>query len=560
MRPPELRLYPGEIIVDNFAGGGGASLGIEMALGRSPDIAINHDAQAVAMHQANHPATQHYVEDVWKVDPVKACAGRKVGLAWFSPDCKHFSKAKGGKPVSKKIRGLAWVVVRWAKAVRPRVIILENVEEFQTWGPLTDDNKPCPIRRGMTFRNWKARLENLGYTVEHRELVAADYGAPTTRKRLFLVARCDGQPIVWPEPTHGPGRPQPYRTAAECIDWSLPCPSIFDTSAQIWARYGVRAVRPLAENTLRRIGRGLEKFVINNPRPFIVPLTHQGSDRVESVDEPMRTITGAHRGERAVVMPYLAKFRGQSPGTAADEPLHTITAGPKDNPAGAAHGMGLIAPTLVQTGYGEREGQQPRALDLGKPLGTVVAGAAKHALVGAFLAQHYGGNYEGPGAQADNPLPTITARDHNAVVASSLVKMRGDNVGQENTEPLQTVSAQGNHFAEVRAFLVAYYGNERDGGDLFDPARTITSRERFGLVTVNGQDYQIADIGMRMLVPPELYLAQGFPPGYQINIEFNGKPLPKDAQVRMVGNSVCPPMAAAMVRAQFCNQQMRSAA
>jgi len=284
------------------------------------------------MHQANHPDTKHFCEDVWKVDPKAACGGRKVALAWFSPDCKHFSKAKGGKPVEKNIRGLAWVVTRWAKAVKPRVIILENVEEFQDWGPLLDDGRPCPVRRGLTFRRWLGVLRNAGYEVEVRELRACDYGAPTTRKRLFVIARSDGLPVVWPEPTHGAGR-APWRTAAECIEWVLPCPSVFERK------------RPLAENTLRRIARGVRRYVIEAAEPFIVPVSHAGDARAHSIREPLRTVTGAHRGEHA-----------------------------------------LVAPSLIQQSWGERKGQAPRCLDIGKPLGTVVGGGIKHALVSAFLA------------------------------------------------------------------------------------------------------------------------------------------------------------------------------
>src|SRR5262245_4479241 len=303
-----LGLLPAELIVDNFAGGGGASLGIEMALGRSPDIAINHDPEAISMHMANHPDSKHFCEDVWQVNPIKACAGRPVGLAWFSPDCKHFSKAKGRKPVSKKIRGLAWIVVKWAKAVAPRVIILENVEEFQDWGPLDDEGMPCPKRKGMTFQRWLDQLRNLGYRVEWRELRACDYSAPTIRKRLFIVARRDGQRIVWPEPTHMSPKKlgtdlfsshlKPWRTAAECIDWSIPCPSIFDRKKQ------------LAENTLRRVAAGLRRYVIESPEPFIISLTHHGGDRVEPLDEPFRTVTGAKRGEKALVTPYLVGAGG----------------------------------------------------------------------------------------------------------------------------------------------------------------------------------------------------------------------------------------------------------
>lgn len=503
-RPPLLRLHTDELIVDSFAGGGGASTGIERALGRSPDIAINHNAEALAMHAANHPTTRHYCESVWDVDPLDVCAGRRVGLAWFSPDCKHFSKAKGGKPVEKAIRGLAWVAVKWAKTVRPRVIVLENVEEFADWGPVLEDGRPCPMRKGHTFRRFVRQLSNCGYTVDWQEIRACDYGAPTIRKRLFLVARCDGEAIVWPAPTHGRGL-QPYRTAAECIDWSIPCPSIFERE------------RPLAENTLRRIARGVQRFVVEAAEPFIVRIGHTGhgdSGKVRGVSEPLSTVTS--KAEHL-----------------------------------------LVSPTLVEIGYGEAPGQAPRAPGLGKPLGTVVAGGRKHALVAAFLAKHYGGVV---GSPLTDPMHTVTATDHNALVTSHLLKLRGTcKDGQPVTEPMPTICAGGTHVAEVRAFLLAYYGTEQ-APRLGGPLPTVTTRDRFGLVTVHGIDYAIVDIGMRMLEPHELYRAQGFPPEYRIDIEHQGKRLSKAAQVRMCGNSVCPPAAEAIVAAQFAEQRMRATA
>ena len=540
-------MIDGELIVDSFAGGGGASTGIEMALGVSPDIAINHDPEALAMHAVNHPHTRHFCEDVWKVDPAGVCGGKPVGLFWLSPDCKHFSKAKGGKPVSKKIRGLAWLAVHWAKSVRPRVICLENVEEFVTWGPINADGMPCKIRKGFTFRRFVSMLSRLGYVVDWRELKACDYGAPTIRKRLFLVARCDGLPIVWPEPTHGRGL-LPYRTAAECIDFTRPCPSIFERE------------RPLAPATLRRIARGIMRYVVNSPRPFIVPITHTGDSRVDSIDTPLRTVTGAHRGELALATPFVTKFRTGSTGHRADEPLHTITAGgDMKRDAGAAHAMGLVSPTLIQAGYGEREGQAPRSLDLGKPLGTIVAQGQKHALVAAFLARHYGG-HENDGAPLANPIPTITTQDHHHLVASNLVKLRNNGVGQDNRAPLDTLTGGGQHFAEVRAFLLKYYGTQTGGQDIERPLDTITAEDRFGLVTVEGVDYAIVDIGMRMLTPRELFLAQGFPASYIIDPVVGGKPLTKTAQVRMVGNSVVPQLAAAIVRANYLRQRQERAA
>jgi DNA (cytosine-5)-methyltransferase 1 len=542
-------LLPSELIIDNFAGGGGASLGIEMALCRSPDIAINHDREAIAMHMTNHPDTKHYCEDVWEVNPIEACGGRAVGLAWFSPDCKHFSKAKGGKPVSKKIRGLAWIVVKWAKAVQPRVIILENVEEFQDWGPLDDEGFPCPERKGKTFQRWLAQLRNLGYHVEWRELRACDYSAPTIRKRLFIVARRDGQRIVWPEPTHGNPKKigadlfsshlRPWRTAAECIDWSIPCPSIFDRK------------KPLAENTLRRIAAGLRRFVIDCPEPFIVRTAHgtfgpnsrRWGKGEHPIDEPLPTVAAS--GDFAICTPFLAGVggrAGQSPERSPLTPYQTIT-----SKADAA----VIAPLLVGTGGPSYSGK-PRTAD--QPFYTMTA-ESRAAVVTAFLAQYNttGNGKPNVGHQAGEPFSTITSNGcHQSLVTSNLVKLRGTcRHGQPVDEPMATISAQGLHLAEVRAFLIAYYGNERDGASLHEPMRTTTSKERFGLVTIHGEDYVIADIGLRMLTPRELYRAQGFHDGYVIDFEFEGKPLSKTAQVRMCGNSVCPPNAAAMVRAQF---------
>lgn len=537
----------GELIIDNFAGGGGASTGIELALGRRVDIAINHDPEAVAMHTANHPETKHYCESVWEIDPREVTQGRPVGLVWLSPDCKHFSKAKGGKPVEKKIRGLAWVALRWAAVARPRVIMLENVEEFRTWGPLVVDGegkaKPCPKNKGREFNAFCNALRRQGYQVEHRELRACDYGTPTIRKRLFLIARRDGQPIVWPEPTHGDPRNiatkanklKPWRTAAECIDFTLPCPSIFERQ------------KPLADATLRRIAKGIMRYVVNAAEPFIVPLTHHGADRRYSMDNPLPTVTAAHRGEMALVAPVLTEHANASTPRCmpADEPLRTICAQTK----GGHHA--LIAPTLVQTGYGEREGQAPRALDMEKPIGTLV-GSQKHALVSAFMAKHYGG-VVGHSLQGE-PLHTVTSSDHNSLVTSTLVKMRGDNVGQDSRNPLHTVSAQGTHFAEVRAFLIKYYGSDQDPR-LEEPLHTVTTKDRYGLVTVAGEEYEIADIGLRMLAPKELFKAQGFPDSYitEWGIDHNGQRinLTKSAQVRMCGNSVCPPLAAALVRANL---------
>jgi len=575
------------LIVDNFAGGGGASTGIEKALGRAIDIAINHDPEAIAMHEINHPGTHHVINNIWQIDPRDVTKGEHVKLAWFSPDCKHHSKAKGGKPREKSIRDLAWVVVLWAEKVKPDVILLENVEEFRTWGPLCDNGFPIKERAGETFNKWKSALRRAGYKLEHRELRACDYGAPTTRKRLFLIARSDGKKIVWPKPTHGkPGTPAvlsgkllPFRTAADIIDWSLPCPSIFDRK------------KPLAEKTLRRIAHGIMRFVVNNPKPFIIPITHSGGEtRAHSLDEPVRTVTTANRGELAVIAPHVTKFRSGSVGHAADEPLHTITANSFVKRPGGSTPLGVVAATMVQTGYGERDGQAPRALDVEAPLGTVVAGAAKHAAVAAFL-QKFAENGKGvspddplhtimagaprhaavcahlaqfntnpggqvnPGHSAEEPVSTIATRGpHQAVVASNIVKLKGTSKdGQAVDEPLHTIQAGGLHYAQVCAFLVKYYGTSTDGQPVEEALDAITTKARFGLITVwlDGEEWAITDIGMRMLTPRELFNAQGFPPEYIIEFDYNGKPLTKTAQIRMCGNSVSPVMSEALARAQF---------
>lgn len=421
-----------EIIVDNFAGGGGASMGIEQALGRPVDVAINHDPAAVHMHQMNHPHTRHFCENIFEVDPLHATGGRPVGLAWFSPDCTHHSRAKGGQPRSRKIRGLAWIVLRWAALARPRVIILENVQEFADWGPLTRRAKrPKRDRKGETFRRWLDQLRQLGYEVEYRTLNAADYGAPTHRKRLFLVARRDGLPIVWPEPTHGPGRANPYRTAAECIDWSLPVTSIFERR------------RPLAEATCRRIATGIVRYVLEDPQPFIIAIDHKSTIATEN----------------------------------------------------------------------------------------------RHALVMSFLAKHYGGVI---GHKLDRPIGTVTARDHHSIVVAHLTKFYGTNVGASPCEPLPTVTAGGKHLAEVRAFLIKYYGTAV-GQDVSKPLGTVTSKHKFGLVTIRGEPWKIVDIGLRMLEPRELARAQGFHDDYLLIGS-------KANQIAMIGNSVSPPNAAAVVR------------
>lgn len=486
------------MVVDSFAGGGGASFGIEQALGRGPDVAVNHDAEAIAMHAANHPETKHYTESVWEVDPRKVTAGRKVELAWFSPDCKHHSKAKGGKPREQKIRGLAWVAVTWAQRVRPRLIILENVEEFQDWGPLhrTGERAGQPIkeRKGETFRAFVKKLRTLGYTVEWKLLRACDFGAPTTRRRLFLIASQDV--ITWPQPTHGKDR-APYRTAAECIDWDIPCPSIFTRE------------RPLADKTLARIARGIRKYVLESARPFLVHLTHGARDH--SIDVPVPTVTAAHRGELALVAPY-----------------------------------------LVHRSNGERVGQEPRVYDAQEPLRTIVSQGEKFAVCAAFLAKHYGGHESTTGGKPMQvPFDTVTSIDHHSLVAVHMAKFYGTSTGTDASKPLDVVTAGGWKHALVASFLARYNG--KSVGQSPDvPLGTVDTTDRYSLVTVtiDGEEYAIVDIGMRMLTPRELFRAQGFDDSYHIDpIGPSGKPLTKTAQIRMCGNSVSPVMSRALAAA-----------
>lgn len=539
----------GELIVDNFAGGGGASTGIELATGKSVDIAINHDPEAIRMHKANHPNTKHYCEDVWQVDPVKACKGHPVGLAWFSPDCKHFSKAKGGKPKDKFIRGLAWVACRWAGLVRPRVIMLENVEEFKTWGPLNRGHHPIKAKQGKTFEKFVQQLQDLGYEVQFRELVAADYGAPTMRKRFFMIARCDGNPILWPKPTHAPrdseevkaGLLKSYVGAYTQIDFSRPCPSIFDTSQEIKEKYGIRAVRPLAPKTMERIARGLKKFVLDNPEPFIIQYNHGGKRRPNDIREPMPTITGKHG--YGIVEPTLTPYMGTNttnhPGGNCKDPIHTITTGNQQC---------LITPTLIQyhseTAKGEVRGQT-----IEDPIMTV-DGSNRYGLVTSFLHKYYDGGYKGAGDSIKNPLPTVTAWDHNSLITANLIQMNNHCDGKDIRQPLPTITAGDGHFGGVRAFLIKYYG-DATGQDIKNPLDTITSRDRFGLVTIDSTDYQIVDIGLRMLEPKELYGCQGFPDDYIIDHDFEGHTYPRSEQVRRCGNAVCPPIPAALVHSNL---------
>ena len=532
-----------ELIVDNFAGGGGASTGIELAIGRPIDIAVNHDPAAIAMYKANHHGTKVYCENVWEVNPVEATKGQPVALCWFSPDCKHFSKAKGGKPVEKSIRGLAWVAVKWAKMVHPRVIMLENVEEFKTWGPLLVDNMPDPAKKGETFNLFVKALKRQGYKVEYRELRACDYGAPTSRKRFFLIARCDGKPIIWPEPTHGDpdrievrfGLLKPYRTAAECIDWSILCPSIFDRK------------KPLAENTMKRIAKGIEKYVLNNPKPFIV--NYKFDNEPESISKPLSTVTSVNG--HYLFTPVISQI-GQ---TGGGDRLHDIK-DPLSTIVSKAEHM-LVSPTLIQY-HSETAHSEHRGQSVEEPIMTL-DGSNRYGLVTAFISKYYGGFYDGAGSDTAEPIHTITGKDHNAIVTSHLLQMNNHCDGRSMNEPIPTIVAGPGHWGEVRTFLMSYYGNKDDiGQNVNEPLRTITSKDRFGIVTIHGQDYQIVDIGMRMLEPKELYAAQGFPQDYIIDRDFTGKPYPKTAQVARCGNSVPPPFSKALVEAnlpELCQQQ-----
>ena len=644
-----------EIIVDNFAGGGGASTGIEFATGRVVSIAINHDPDAILMHRTNHPNTEHYQASVWDVDPVEICHGRPVGLAWFSPDCKHFSKAKGKALVDKKIRGLAWIVLRWAAKVRPRVIMLENVEEFQTWGPVRR-GKPIKSKAGQTFRKWISQLKDLGYDIEHRELVAADYGAPTSRKRFVLVARCDGVTIKFPERTHAPadhpdvisGKLKPWRSAAEIIDWTLPTYSIFDSKEDIAEKYGVKAIRPLADNTMRRIIRGVDKFTLKSGKPFIVPVGYgerKGqAPRVHDIDAPLPTVVSTVKANvcQPVVAPYIVTNNAGNAPHDIREPLPTVTTGGRhlycetkmaaftfsntgestgkdaSEPIGSirtAGGQWLATPFIAQAKFGND------AQSIEKPLTTITSVGA-HEVITPFISKFYGGVV---GEQATEPLPTVTSIDHNALVSPCLIQYHSEQSsrevrGQKVTDPLMTIDSSG-RYGIAAAHLTQYFKGDhyhspeqplhtvttmiregitlshiaefkgQDKGQAADvPLRTITATECLGVVTtqvvkyekgtdlgrwekirallnkycgyelkedelilliINGVPYFIYDIGLRMLIPRELYLAMGFPEDYIIDRDYVGNEYTKTKQVARCGNAVCPPMAEAVVRANM---------
>lgn len=623
-----------EIIVDSFAGGGGASTGIELATGRVVNVAINHDPDAILMHRTNHPHTEHYQASVWDVDPVEVCRGRKVGLLWASPDCKHFSKAKGGKPVDKNIRGLAWIVLRWAGTVRPRVIMLENVEEFQTWGPVRK-GKPVKKLTGKTFHKWLSQLQNLGYAVEWRELVAADYGAPTTRKRFFLIARCDGLPITWPEPTHAPadsqevkaGKKKPWRSAAEIIDWTLPCPSIFDTREEVREKYGLNAQRPLRPNTMRRVTRGVDKFVIKSGDPFLVIVNHAGEFRGQSLGDPLQTITAKHGYGVAnpVMAPLTMHNNENAAGTAITDPVNTITG------SGAGGHQMLITPTLAaigQTSGGDRgrsvtepthtqvskaeecvvcpamiqyhteQSEHVRGQAVTDPIMTIDA-SNRYGIAAATLTKYYGNDQHGQdiqdplhtitakdregvtmaslskyyggiiGAEVSDPLPTVTAIDHNALQTAHMVKLKGTNLGGPITEPVQTITAGGGHHGVITTEVAA----ATPGADLRNwPKIRAALNEYCGykledneviLFLIGGAWYFMADIGLRMLTPRELYRANGFPDDYKIERDYLGNIYGKTKQVARCGNAVPPPFATALVRAnlpEWCGGEIRTMA
>lgn len=647
----------GELIVDNFAGGGGASTGIEMATGYSVDIAINHDPEAIRMHKANHPNTKHYCEDVWQVDPVKACNGHPVGLAWFSPDCKHFSKAKGGKPKDKFIRGLAWVACRWAGLVRPRVIMLENVEEFKTWGPLNRRHHPIKAKQGKTFEKFVQQLTDLGYEVQFKELVAADYGAPTMRKRFFMIARCDGKSIIWPEPTHAPadseevkaGLLKPYVGAYTQLDFSLPCPSIFDTSEEIKEKYGIRAVRPLAPKTMERIARGIKKFVVDNADPFLIEIGYgeskgQKNPRAYSIEKPLHTIvakdknflvtpilTQYHSYEKdglrgqsiekpimtvdgsnryGLVTSFLSKFYKTGIGQDIREPLGTVTANAGGGHFGEVRAflerydvcesnrcnkrtdrsrdnsskerreiLEDIEQAVQRNGYSSgRSKENGSKFEVGVSGSSCLEGwetvsdACAQSSVGNICRDNPRRNgyqpqeWEQTGQQdgksgssntESEPYPCDKNRSENLQQLSREIfgeckKVEGQrNVVFEDRERTRNISNSGVSSGEFQAHtLIKYYG-QGTGQDIEEPLDTVTSRDRFGLVTIEGVDYQIVDIGLRMLEPRELYGCQGFPDDYIIDHDYTGKTYPRSEQARRCGNAVCPPIPAALVRANL---------
>jgi len=537
---PQLSLFD-EIIVDNFAGGGGASTGIELAAGRPVTIAINHDPAAILMHKTNHPYTQHYEESVWNVDPVEICEGHPVGLAWFSPDCKHFSKAKGAALVDRNIRGLAWIVLRWAGTVKPRVIILENVEEFQTWGPVRK-GKPIKSKSGQTFQKWLSQLRDLGYEIEYRELIAADYGAPTTRKRFVLIARCDGKPIVWPERTHAPadsaevksGKLKPWVAAAEIIDWSLPCPSIFDSSQAIKDKYGLRAVRPLADNTMKRVARGIDKFFIKSSSPFFVTIGYgerKGQlPRIQDIENPLSTVVSSNKQYLCTpaLIQYHAEQSDYTRGQAIENPLLTVD---------GSNRYGLLSPILTKYYSGD---DQTQASDV--PLHTITT-RDREALTAVHISKYYDGNYKGAGSDVNNPLNTVTAIDHNSLCATHITEFKGQDIGQNINNPLRTITTSAGEFGKVFCYLAKYKPNTdmKFWPQVREMLNTYCgyhlAEDEVLIFNVNGIDYFISDVGLRMLSPKELYRAQGFPSDYVIDVDYKGNAYSRSAQVARCGNA-----------------------
>lgn len=592
-----------KIVVDLFAGGGGVSEGVEMALGYPPHVAVNHNADALSMHRMNHPFTKHFVADVFEVDPkgIVSMQGRPVGALHLSPDCTHHSQARGGQPRDRKIRALTWVAARWAGQVKPDVITLENVKQILRWGPLVAKRDPAtgrvikidrtiampgervplseqflvpdPKKTGRTWNHFVHTLKKMGYEVEVKKLIAADYGTATSRERLFMIARCDGLPIVWPTPRYfkrTDGTPPRWRAASDVIDWNIECPSIFSRK------------KPLAPATMKRIAVGLKKFVLDNPEPFIVPIAHyNGSNTVYSANEPLRTIVASTKGgEFAVAAPVMVQAghgegrpngvkRWGSGARSVHDPMGTITA--------SGGGQAVAAATLVQTGYGERNGQAPRALDIDAPLGTIVS-SGKHALSTAYLMQCNGGFNTTVGRAPDEPMTTVTnTGSQQQLVVGNLIQLRNHCDGRSLADPLQTISAGGEHHAlceftlssaqvkgaaRVAAFLIEYYGEGNQWGAVDEPLHAVTTRDRMALVTVtiSGTPYVIVDIGLRMLTPRELFCAQGFRPDYIIDHGDDGRKFSKKTQVRMVGNSVPPQVIEAIYRANLVDLAIRKVA
>ena len=611
-----------EIVVDFFCGGGGAGTGLEIGLGRAVSVAKNHSPAAISMHTVNHPHAKHFTTDVFEGDPDTECGGRAVGWFHMSPDCTHHSQAAGGQPRKREIRNLSWIGLKWAGMKKPRVISLENVKQILQWGPLVAKRcklsgrviklgggiaepgevvpvseqflVPNPKRRGQTWEVFVAELETLGYVVEWRVIKACDFGAPTSRERLFMIARCDGQPIVWPEPTHAknPAKgQQKWRTAAECIDWTIPSKSIFGRK------------KDLAPATLRRVAKGMRKFVLDTATPFIVPIANWSGESVQSSGEPLRTVTSYPKGGAfSIVSPTLIQTgygerTGQAPRVPGlDQPLGTVVAG------GVKHA--LASACIVQAGHGEGSGKNKRRShgvnDINGPVGTITASGGGQSIATVFMAQMNGGFNTVAAKSMDDPMTTVTnTGSQQQLVTANLVHLRGNCDARDLNDPLHTISAGGTHhglmtaFMErqfgasvgqyldepaptitaggggksslvelklspevkagalrVAAFLISYYGTENVSG-IAAPTPTITTRDRLALVTVliKGTPYVIVDICLRMLQPAELYKAQGFPADYIISHGADGKPFTKTQQVHMCGNSVSPPPMAALARA-----------